>query len=156
MYWALQAISAASLVERLPHIITDIAMSAPRMAEDAINADLVRFSSAAGSRFPSELLVSLFCMSSSLCWTESHQLGLRFVRQARAVLKCLEKTAHSGQDQNLLDFFNGCLIYEEMLRSVVRDDEIDTENMLSWPEPGSSGSLMPLDPHAWTGVSPIS
>ncbi len=154
VYWALQTISAASLVERLPHVITDIAMSAPRMAEEAIQKELVLFSSGTVDKFPSELLVSLFCMSSSLCWTESRQLGLRFVRQARAVLKCLDKKALNEDDQALLDFFNGCLIYEEMLRSVVSDDEVDTKNMLSWPEPGNRDTIMPLDPHAWTGVSP--
>ncbi|KAH8887293.1 hypothetical protein GQ53DRAFT_844457 [Thozetella sp. PMI_491] len=155
VYWALQAISAASLVEHLPHVMKETARSAPRMADREIKKELVLFSATrAAGKFPSELLLSLFCMSSSLCWMESRQLGLQFVRQARAVLSCLNGKVLDGEDQRLLEFFNGCLIYEEMLRSVVSDDEIDTKNMLSWPEPDAQSSLISLDPHAWTAVSP--
>jgi hypothetical protein len=154
VYYALQAISAASLVVRLPHVMSESAMTAPRMAAQAIKKELINFSAGLCPRFPKELLLSLFCMSSSLCWIEKSQLGLQFVRQARAVLKCLDTRNLDAEEQGLLDFFNGCLIYEEMLRSVVSNDEIDFQNMLSWPEPQTSHtSIVLATPHAWTGVS---
>ncbi|KAK3938205.1 fungal-specific transcription factor domain-containing protein [Diplogelasinospora grovesii] len=154
VFYALQAISAASLVERLPHVMKDTAKAAPRLATEAIKKELAAFSTGSQRKFPSELLLSLFCMSSSLCWMESRELGLQYVRQARAVLKCLDGWMLDEEDQELLEFFNGCLIYEEMLRSVVSDNEVDFNNMLSWPEPSSQASLVAVSPHAWTGVSP--
>ncbi|GAB1319564.1 Fungal-specific transcription factor domain-containing protein [Madurella fahalii] len=154
VFYALQAISAASLVERLPHVMKDTARSAPRKATEAIQQELVAFFDGRRPGFPSDLLLSLFCMSSSMCWMEARQLGPQYVRQARAVLKSLGRCALDVQTQELLGFFNGCLIYEEMLRSVVSDEEIDFENMLSWPEPPSQRPLVPVIPHAWTGVSP--
>lgn len=154
VFYALQAISAASLVERLPHVMWDTARSAPVMATDAIKKELIAFRLSAGQRtkFPSELLLALFCMSSSMCWLESRELGLQYLRQARAVLKCLESWDLDEKEQELLGFFKGCLIYEEMLRSVVSDNDVDIKNMLSWPEPPEV-SLVPVTPHPWTGVS---
>jgi len=84
---------------------------------------------------------------------EASQLGQQYVRQARAVLKSLEGWTLDSESQELLDFFNGCLVYEEMLRSVVSDDEVDIQNMLSWPEPTIRRPLVPAVPHPWSGVS---
>ena len=153
VWHALQSISAASLVERYPFAMKDNAREAHHKASKTIQQELVAFSSGSRPKFPSELLLALFCMSSSMCWMEARQLGQQYVRQARAVLKCLDGWSLDAEARELLKFFNGCLIYEEMLRSVVSDDEIDFENMLSWPEPASQGPLTPTAPHAWTGVS---
>ncbi|KAK3687723.1 fungal-specific transcription factor domain-containing protein [Podospora appendiculata] len=153
VFHALQAISAASLVERLPHVMRETARAAPRLATEAIRKELVAFKSSYNTKFPREIVLSLFCMSSSMCWMEARALGLQYVRQARAVLKSLDRRRLDREDQELLDFFEGCLIYEEMLRSVVSDDEVDYNNMLSWPEPPSYTPLIPASPHAWTGVS---
>lgn len=153
VFYALQSISAASLVERLPHVMKDTARHAPRNAVEAIKKELVSFFTGSRPRFPTELLLSLFCMSSSMCWMESHQLGQQFVRQARAVLRKLDGWDLDPETKELLDFFNGCLVYEEMLRSVVSEEEIDFEHMLSWPEPVIQRPLIPAVPHPWTGVS---
>lgn len=88
-----------------------------------------------------------------MCWMEARELGLTYVRWARAVLACVDRRNLTNEEQELLSFFNGCLIYEEMLRSVVSEDDTDINNMLSWPEPQSVGPLLPASPHAWTGVS---
>ncbi|KAK4194632.1 fungal-specific transcription factor domain-containing protein [Triangularia verruculosa] len=153
VFYALQAISAASLVERLPHVIKDTARAAPRKAAEAIHKELVAFSTGHRPRFPVELLLSLFCMSSSMCWMESRQLGQQYVRQAHNVLKTLDGQTLDPESQKLLDFFKGCLLYEEALRSVVSEEEIDFTNMLSWSEPADQGPSVSATPHAWTGVS---
>ncbi|KAL2258492.1 hypothetical protein VTK26DRAFT_8175 [Humicola hyalothermophila] len=150
---AVQSISAASLVERFPFAVKDNAREAHRNAARSIQQELVAFSRGSRPKFPTELLLALFCMSSSMCWMEARQLGQQYVRQARAVLKCLESWPLDPEGRELLEFFNGCLVYEEMLRSVVSDDEIDFENMLSWPEPDSYGPATHTAPHSWTGVS---
>jgi hypothetical protein len=154
VYYSLQAISAASLVDRLPHVIKDVARSAPQNAFEAIRKELCEFSTGRRSGFPTELLLALFCLSSSMCWMESRQLGQKFVRQARAVLKSLDGCTLDSSSQQLLDFFNGCLVYEEMLRSVVSEEEVDSEHMLSWPEPVVPGPSTPVASHAWSGVPP--
>ncbi|KAK0639593.1 fungal-specific transcription factor domain-containing protein [Cercophora newfieldiana] len=152
VFHALQAISAASLVERLPAVIWDTARTAPSMATEAIKKELVSFSTGKNTKFPSELLLALFCMSSSMAWRESRELGLRYLRQARGVLKTLETWELSDEGKRLFEFFRGCLIYEEMLRSVVSQDEVDLKNMLSWPEPPET-ALVKAVPHPWSGVS---
>ncbi|KAK3954477.1 fungal-specific transcription factor domain-containing protein [Pseudoneurospora amorphoporcata] len=157
VFYALQSISAASLVEKLPAVMRETARMAPRLATEAIKAELVSFFNGQHCAvFPRGLLLSLFCMSSSMCWMEARQLGQQYLRQARAVLQALSSWTLSPEDQELLTFFNGCLIYEEMLRSVVSDDEDDFRNMLSWPDPPlptGQGTLIPSTPHPWTGVS---
>ncbi|KAK5661206.1 hypothetical protein OQA88_11097 [Cercophora sp. LCS_1] len=152
VFYALQAISAASLVERLPHVMRDTAREAPGLATDAIKKELVAFFTGNQPKFPSELLLSLFCMSSSMAWLEWRELGLQYLRQARAVIKTLDTWDLDDKEKQLLEFFRGCLIYEEMLRSVVSDNEIDLKNMLSWPEP-SQTALVKATPHPWSGVS---
>lgn len=152
VFYALQAISAASLVERLPAVMRDTARAAPSQATEAIKKELVDFFTGRNSRFPSELLLALFCMSSSMAWLESRELGLAYLRQARAVLKTLETWELGGKEKQLLEFFKGCLIYEEMLRSVVSQDDVDLKNMLSWPEPPQT-ALVGATPHPWSGVS---
>lgn len=152
MYYALQAISAASLVERLPHVMRDTAREAPGLATDAIRKELVAFFKGNQPKFPSELLLSLFCMSSSMAWLEWRELGFQYLRQARLVIKTLDTWDLDEKEKQLLEFFRGCLIYEEMLRSVVSENEVDLKNMLGWSEP-SETALIKTTPHPWSGVS---
>ncbi|KAK4144560.1 fungal-specific transcription factor domain-containing protein, partial [Dichotomopilus funicola] len=153
VFYTLQAISAASLVERLPGVMRDTARSASRKAFDSIRKELIIRPSGSQREFPTALLLSLFCMSSSMCWMEASQLGQKFVRQAREVLRSLDTQSLSNESRELLNFFNGCLVYEEMLRSVVSEEEVDFQHMLSWPEPTTPGPLTPAVPHPWSGVS---
>jgi len=152
VFYALQAISAASLVERLPAVIRDTARAAPTKATEAIREGLATFFTSKNAKFPSELLLALFCMSSSMAWLESRDLGLQYLRQARGVLKTLETWELSDEEKRLFEFFRGCLIYEEVLRSVASQDEVDLKNMLSWPEPPET-ALIKAAPHPWSGVS---
>lgn len=153
VYFALQSISAASLVERLPAVMKETAQWAPRRAHEVIQNELVAYSSGLRSEFPSDLFLALFCMSSSMCWMEARQLGQGYVREARRLLRLVNPERLSQADLALYNFFSGCLIYEEMLRSVVSEDETDIEHMLSWPEPAlPSGPRLPSASHYWTGV----
>jgi hypothetical protein len=155
VFYALQSMAAASLVEHLPHL-KEVSRSAPRLAAQAISYELQTFRATSKSpmNFPGGLVLSLFCMSSSICWTDSRQFGLQFLKPGRAVLNWLNKVADylSPSDRELLNFFNGCLIYEEMLRSIVSNDDCDMENLAAWHvAPAQPISVVP---HAWTGVSP--
>ena len=152
VFYALQAISAASLVERLPAVMRETARAAPSMATEAIKKELIGFFTGVHRKFPSELLLALFCMSSSMAWLESRELGLAYLRQARAVIKTLETWELDDRERHLLEFFKGCLIYEEMLRSVVSENDVDLKNMLGWPEPPQRALTTPM-PHSWSGVS---
>ncbi|OAA64326.1 Zn(2)-C6 fungal-type DNA-binding domain protein [Niveomyces insectorum RCEF 264] len=133
-------------------------------------------------RFPAGLLTSLFCMSSSLSWIDARQLGIQYLRNARSVIDLLDTRAAllAPADKELLEFFRGCLLYEEMLRSIVTDDQEDIQALVDWkpgpvpvPQLGGSASASapgagstPLPPeapssengtddlalHAWAGV----
>jgi len=63
------------------------------------------------------------------------------LRQARAVLKTLKTWKLVDKDKQLFQFFKGYLIYEEMLRSVVSQDEVDLKNVLSRPEPAPTALI---------------
>lgn len=105
--------------------------------------------------FPAGLLTALFCMSSSLSWIDARQLGIQYLRNARSVIDLLDLRAAqlSAEDRDLLEFFRGCLLYEEMLRSVVTDDEEDIQALLDWsPYQKGVGKKVNLDLHAWAGV----
>ncbi|KAL1913390.1 hypothetical protein Sste5344_000940 [Sporothrix stenoceras] len=103
--------------------------------------------------FPAGLLTSLFCMSSSLSWIDARQLGIQYLRNARSVIDLLDLRAGqlSADDRELLEFFRGCLLYEEMLRSIVTDDQEDIQALLDWSPP-AAGSKSDLHLHAWAGV----
>ncbi|OIW35688.1 hypothetical protein CONLIGDRAFT_567836 [Coniochaeta ligniaria NRRL 30616] len=155
VFYALQSMAAASLVEHLPHL-KEVCRSAPRLATQAITYELQTFhaNSKSPMNFPGALVLSLFCMSSSICWTDSRQFGLQFLKPGRGVLNRLNRVAGylSVPDRELLNFFNGCLIYEEMLRSIVSNDATNMENLATWHV--SSAQPISVVPHAWTGVSP--
>jgi len=155
VFYALQSMAAASLVEHLPHL-KEVSRSAPQLAAQAIKYELQTFraNSKSSANFPRGLVLSLFCMSSSICWTDSRQFGLQYLKPGRAVLNCLNKMAGylSPPDRELLNFFNGCLVYEEMLRSIVSNDNTDMENLANWHV--STAQPISVVPHAWTGVSP--
>ncbi|CAK7271933.1 hypothetical protein SEPCBS119000_004860 [Sporothrix epigloea] len=105
--------------------------------------------------FPAGLLTALFCMSSSLSWIDARQLGIQYLRNARSVIDLLDLRAAqlSADDRELLEFFRGCLLYEEMLRSVVTDDEEDIQALLHWtPLSKGDGKTVDLNLHAWAGV----
>ncbi|KAJ1323085.1 fungal specific transcription factor domain-containing protein [Microdochium nivale] len=177
----------------LPEQIQEVLHGAPQMSTKALVHELDAFfrdqhayatntsshMSLSSSSSPVAILVSLFCMSSSLSWIDARQLGTQYLRHARAVLdlleisgKCAGSPPPSQKDKDLLQFFRGCLVYEEMLRSIVSDDEDDFRTLLTdWetrgdmstpcssPSGGRLGmadcqaqlSQLPLQLHPWTG-----
>lgn len=77
-----------------PHI-KEVSRSTPRLAAQAITYELQAFraTSKTPMSFPGGLVLSLLCMSSSICWTDQRQFGLQFLKPGRAVLNCLNKFA---------------------------------------------------------------
>lgn len=169
VFFSMQTMAAASLPKRPPNI-SEIVMLAPQMSTQALINELQDLFTDKGGvqkkefRFPSGLLTSLFCMSSSLSWIDARQLGIQYLRNARSVIDLIDLRADqlSDDDRELLEFFRGCLLYEEMVRSVVTDDQEDIQALLDWQPPplnGSGGSSSDkkkdkasLSLHAWAGV----
>lgn len=144
VFFSLQTMAAASLPRRPPSI-NEIVMLAPQMSTQALIQELQELFGSVGAdtaapqtlAFPAGLLTSLFCMSSSLSWIDARQLGTQYLRNARSVIDLLDLRAGqlSLEDRELLEFFRGCLLYEEMLRSVVTDDQEDIQALLDWTPP---------------------
>ncbi|KJR81632.1 uncharacterized protein SPSK_00708 [Sporothrix schenckii 1099-18] len=180
VFFSLQTMAAASLPKRPPSV-SEIVLVAPQMSTQALIHELQElFGPSAGVHragidavpsacdtstpppkgFPAGLLTSLFCMSSSLSWIDARQLGIQYLRNARSVIDLLDLRAAqlSADDRELLEFFRGCLLYEEMLRSIVSDDQDDIQALLAWRPPTVTVTAQPpgtttdLRLHAWAGV----
>ncbi|KAH8682539.1 fungal-specific transcription factor domain-containing protein [Xylariales sp. PMI_506] len=155
VFYSLQSMAAASLIRYLPHLEA-LKMSSTSMALEAISEDLAVLYRQPDTvtKFPSGLVLSLFCIGSSLCWTDPQSLGTQYVRQVSKVLRLLKKKfdVEGSEDRDLWEFFNGCLKYEVMLRNVTGDAEAEPQ---ARTKPHGKGvSLVSARPHAWTGVSP--
>ncbi|EWZ43485.1 hypothetical protein FOZG_04583 [Fusarium oxysporum Fo47] len=105
---------------------------------------------------PRHLLLSMFCISTSACWTDPLQFGLPFLKETKAILKSYNQSKHflSKDDQDALLFFNKSTLYWDMLCSTIgaQDtgiiDPITTSSAMSSQPWSSQGNL-----HPWTGVS---
>ncbi|RSL85880.1 hypothetical protein CEP51_003107 [Fusarium floridanum] len=155
LFYSLQSMAAASLTKRQPEI-QEIASSAPRIATEAIIHELKKLFEAPNTvtSIPHALIISLFCLSSSLCWMDHKQLGLQYLRHVRVILSLLEmRSKHlTKEDQKLVEFFKECLIYEESVRSIVTSYKEDISTLVEW----TPVTYPPYDfvLHPWTGVPP--
>ncbi|RBR26291.1 uncharacterized protein FIESC28_00936 [Fusarium coffeatum] len=155
LFYSLQSMAAASITKRQPEI-QEIAISAPRIATEAIIHELRSLFDAPNSvtTVPHALIISLFCLSSSLCWMDHKQLGLQYLRHVRMILSLLEMRSEylSKQDRSLVGFFKECLIYEESVRSIVTSTREDISTLTEW----APAMYPPYDfvLHPWTGVPP--
>ncbi|KAH7152694.1 fungal-specific transcription factor domain-containing protein [Dactylonectria macrodidyma] len=154
VFYSLQSMASTSLVIDSPGV-KEIAALAPRRANQALIKELQALFQAPNSvsSVPAGLLISLFCMSSSCSWVDARELGLQYLGNARLVLDLLELNMHSlhQEDRQLLGFFRGCLVYEQMLRGIVSNREEDLSALLEWN--AIDPVLDPLGLHPWTGVS---
>lgn len=155
VFYSLQSMSAAALVEYMPDM-KEITSSAPALAIEAISEELAELYTADPGvlHFPKGLILALFCMGSSMCWDDPQRTGAHFFRQARRLLRHFEQRSKSlsSGDRKLLEFFGGCMKYEEMLRDVAGERERDDLPRASQGAHG--GRQLSIKPHAWTGVSP--
>ncbi|KAH7188206.1 fungal-specific transcription factor domain-containing protein [Fusarium flagelliforme] len=155
LFYSLQSMAAASITKRQPEI-QEIAISAPRIATEAIIHELRSLFDSPNSvtTVPHALIISLFCLSSSLCWMDHKQLGLQYLRHVRMILSLLEMRSEylSKQDRSLVGFFKECLIYEESVRSIVTSTREDISTLTEW----APAMYPPYDfvLHPWTGVPP--
>lgn len=155
LFYSLQSMAAASITKRQPEI-QEIAISAPRVATEAIIHELRTLFDSPNSvtTVPHALIISLFCLSSSLCWMDHKQLGLQYLRHVRMILSLLEMRFEylSKQDRSLVGFFKECLIYEESVRSIVTSTREDISTLTEW----APAMYPPYDfvLHPWTGVPP--
>lgn len=190
VYYSMQTMAAASIHQRhhkqhwpahWPLQIQKVIVEAPQLSIQALIHDIdtvfqvgsTSQQSSANARIslPAGLLVSLFCMSSSLSWIDSRELGLHYLQQAQILLDHFGRQKHklSAEDRGLLGFFQGCLVYEKMLRSIVSEDVadffIDAKNSEATSGDGASitgtfesstSSTNPahsrLELHAWAGI----
>ncbi|KAK7426696.1 hypothetical protein QQZ08_006874 [Neonectria magnoliae] len=154
VFYSLQSMASTSLTTEFPDFKEATAL-APRLANQALIQELQTLFKAPKdvSSVPAGLLIALFCMSSSCSWVDSRELGLQYLGNARVVLDLLELNLHylHEEDRQLLGFFRGCLVYEQMLRGIVSNREEDINVLLEWN--ATDLTLDPLDLHPWTGVS---
>ncbi|KAM0544998.1 hypothetical protein ACHAPJ_011579 [Fusarium lateritium] len=151
--YSLQSMAAAYLAEHLPHF-REITITMTQAAVHAIRRELsTRISPHA---LPRHLLLSMFCIGTSACWTDPLQFGLPFLKEIKAILRSYNpsRTFLSPDDQNALNFFNNSTLYWDMLCSIVGAEDTDTIDPLTPSSPLPSPRWKDQDVlHPWTGVS---
>ncbi|KAF4337773.1 transcriptional regulatory [Fusarium beomiforme] len=161
---SLQSMSSAYLSSKMPHMKkTSIAMM--KNATDVIEAELrVVKSSPNLDTVPMGLIYGLFCIGTSICWLNATQLGIPFLREAKALLHRINKQKRrlSEEERKLLNIFNKSWTYCELLLSVVSDtnpyityeaEEVEDISADEYPTAPPTEPVVDEMPHPWTGVS---
>ncbi|EXK82747.1 hypothetical protein FOQG_12870 [Fusarium oxysporum f. sp. raphani 54005] len=161
---SLQSMSSAYLSSKMPHMKkTSIAMM--KNATDVIEAELrVVKSSPNLDTVPMGLIYGLFCIGTSICWLNATQLGIPFLREAKALLHRINKQKRrlSEEERKLLNIFNKSWTYCELLLSVVSDtnpyityeaEEVEDISADEYPTALPTEPVVDDMPHPWTGVS---
>jgi hypothetical protein len=129
VYYALQSMSAACLADDLPHVKKLVSVHTSQ-AIQAIQGDIKTWKQsglASEKSFPKEVLLAIIAMGTSLCWTDTRQLGMFFLQKAHEVLADVESIGPSRSEssrQELL-YFREALVYWEMLYRVLGWDPQD-------------------------------
>ncbi|KAI5455997.1 fungal-specific transcription factor domain-containing protein [Mariannaea sp. PMI_226] len=157
VFSSLQSMSAAFLSTRLPHM-RQPAVRLMQTATESIQAE-VRATKAKMhlDTVPTGLLFSLFCVGTTVCWIDTSQLGLPFFREAKLLLDRLNRRlpAYYEEDVEIIQFFNKCLTYCEMLLAVVSDSSLQAVDPVR-PRPErieESEKRAEIELHPWTGSS---
>jgi hypothetical protein len=124
VYYALQAMSASVLVDSLPHLkrtLPALTTQAAQSIQRAVQANLTLQGEQAKS-LPTDVLLAVMGMGTSICWADPRQLGFWFLDQARELLKRYGDEGDVVLDANgqqTLEHFRQALTYWEMLANVV-------------------------------------
>jgi hypothetical protein len=124
VYYALQAMSASVLVDSLPHLkrtLPTLTTQAAQSIQRAVQANLTLQGVQARS-LPTDVLLAVMGMGTSICWADPRQLGFWFLDQARGLLKRYGDEGDVILDatgQQTVEHFRQALTYWEMLANVV-------------------------------------
>lgn len=164
---SLQSMSSAYLSSRMPNM-KKTSISMMKNATDVIEAELrVVKSSPSLDTVPMGLIYGLFCIGTSICWLNATQLGIPFLKEAKALLHRINKQKRklTEEERKLLNIFNKSWTYCEMLLSVVSDtntylsyeveevEEVDDISIDEYPTAAPCEPVIDDMPHPWTGVS---
>ncbi|RSM17841.1 hypothetical protein CDV31_003267 [Fusarium ambrosium] len=164
VFSSLQSMSAGFLSTRLPNM-RQSAMYFLQAATGSVLSEAKEVSCRTVlDTIPSGLLFSLFCLGTTVCWVDARQLGLPFFREAKMILKRLNRrlSTYSEKDLELLSFFNRSFAYCEMLLAAVEDETdavVESDTTIIGPRTDANMQLAEryIDnaPHPWTGISPL-
>jgi len=161
---SLQSMSSAYLSSRMPHM-KKTSISMMKNATDVIEAELrVVKASPNLDTVPMGLIYGLFCIGTSICWLNATQLGIPFLKEAKALLHRINKQKRrlTEEERKLLNIFNKSWTYCEMLLSVVSDtnpyisyeaEEVEDISVDEYPTAAPIDPIVDDMPHPWTGVS---
>lgn len=126
VFYALQSMSAACMMDSLPQVkkyVSTLSTQAVEAIQRGVRSHK-QLGANAKAKFPRELLLSIIAMGTSVCWTDTRQLGLWFLARAHDILSYYddESTQLNEDDQQELGYFREALVYWEMLYRVVGSD----------------------------------
>lgn len=183
VYYALQSMSAACLVDSLPHLKKYITVLSSQAVEAIQSGVGTHNQLGSNSKFPRELLLAIIAMGTSVCWSDTKQLGMWFLFKAHELLdkyddRSVQLDEYGRQE---LEYFREALVYWEMLYMVLGSDPrgqlkrrkkvymrrllyaMSLDEHSAWPRRRDSSNdfldeLRPrqskaLTLHPWTGIS---
>lgn len=181
VYYALQAMSASVLVDSLPHLkqsLPTLTAKAAQAIQRAIETDAVK---EGPKSLPTDLLLAVMGMGTSMAWADPRQLGFWFLDKARGLINQYSDQGDLLLDESskqTLDYFRQALVYWEMLANVVTKDyqnilrsrrakfkkrirramSIDETGQHTSNTPSIGPKRIPRSigdsaPHPWTGIS---
>ncbi|KAM5342086.1 hypothetical protein ACJ41O_015117 [Fusarium nematophilum] len=161
---SLQCMSSAYLSSKIPQMKQTCA-SMMKTATRVIESELQVVKASENLHvLPMGLIYALFCVGTSICWLNATQLGIPFLREAKALLYRVnrQKRNLSDEERNLLHFFNKSWTYCELLLAMAAYNgpfspyEIDNVEDVGAEDSPTAEPVQPdIDdaPHPWTGVS---
>ncbi|KAJ5107964.1 fungal-specific transcription factor domain-containing protein [Penicillium angulare] len=152
MFYSLQSMAACYMVESMPHLASMAKISRQHAAQ-AIKREMSPCLSAREfERVPVGLVLSLICLGTSLCWSDSKQIGSHFLRQTKTLLQHLNRfslTLPQKERQGLSFLNNSCFYWDMLCRVVGKEEDIGPR----WQIYRDPDPLPSSVPRPWTGVS---
>lgn len=183
VYYALQSMSAACLLDSLPHVKKWVGVLSSQAVEAIQCGVRLHKQSGTSSKFPKELLLAIIAMGTSVCWSDTRQLGVWFLTKAHELLDQYDEGSVTLDEygRQELEYFREALVYWEMLYRIVGSDPrgqlrkrkevymrrllhaMSLDDQTSPPRRRDSSSSVAadlpsrpskaLDIHPWTGIS---
>jgi len=153
---SLQSMAAICLAPQMP-FMRRVAASHLNNAICAIEADLQLVRNSDTLQLQTDLLFALCCVGTTACWVNTHDTVTHYLHEAKTLFRrALQvRNGYSPSETQQLHFFQDCLVYWNMLVSVVSEDSDDSDLAASietdtLPVRREQSLIIP---HPWAGAS---
>lgn len=153
---SLQSMAAICLAPQMP-FMRRVAALHLNNAICAIEADLQLVRNSDTLQLQTDLLLALCCVGTTACWVNTNDTVTHYLHEAKTLFRraLQARNGHSPSEVQRLQFFQGCLVYWNMLVSVVSEDSDDSDlatGIVVDTLPSRQEQNL-IIPHPWAGAS---